>query len=934
MLDKYQSELESHFQRLSTTKGAKKHPVFVLEHGLSKDEIDSISQLLKTELNSVGLLDKHWLLWIVYAAEQGYTYDGEEYWYSFQKHMLGWGLNGSRQSIRNWFRKFHSLYSGARPIGPWAEHFSIIAWPITHAILPKDLQSSLAHTLFKARYYLANFKSEDPVEMGRLIAKYAYHPSSRFYYFLQQEELVGRIVFALLNNNSADDSAILPTTLSRVVNDLESVRSSNEWLRDARKAFIAPSFKTSSLRNGSQTTPEVEGDKHHALERYAFNIRPEFKVHRSAINTWKVIISFPSFLPLIESNSDIAKFLQYTRIRVPTSGETWLPAGWLFMGSRQRFLTRWPEENTSLIETNVIQQQFQDLLNADCHIPSEVNWVFQIHSNGSGSYLRTRILHPGNKYLIISRQPFEDSDIYMSCILECTKVFGVTLDLPSQLSENHEKILTTLSLRYARTIRIEPVGQFPRNWSEDLSGEWLTTEEPCFSIGHDYPVSKYSLTLNNNLSIFVPIEDTDASFFIKLDPLEPGTHRLHVVAVLKNLEELQCRIILNVRQPTSWLPGHHSSVGILVDVSPSEPTVDHLLEEQIDLEVYGPKTYPVECSIDLLNASGHVAHKETLFKTTLPIKIETWRSALHRFINSERDNIPFLIAKSGVLIIENSELGQYRVKLNRILSPLRWVYRNYHHKYHVTLVDDSESDSIKVCFYDFQAPITPKIIEISNAINSFEINPPGGLFTAKSESRNASVVLSAPVISEGLKSLGLPIDIESIQKCTDKNLLLDLYTQWMQSRCAGPLAEIRRNKVATAIKEKLFELLCGKRWVGFEQKMNASPEKSVVWENLEKEVCNQTSFGITIGRRWPSVNSKSVDETIKEFSEIANRFNICNNFVISEAACRIILEPQLFTAWAAEFMEVRLNELSYYPALLRGARLIALNKQRIINSNE
>ena len=98
---------------------------------------------------------RNWLVWIVFATEQGYDYDGDEYWNTFERRMPVWD-RGWRPSLRAWFGKFHETYGGFRPVGSWANHFSIIAWPITHALLPKDLQVQLARALYALRYQLAS----------------------------------------------------------------------------------------------------------------------------------------------------------------------------------------------------------------------------------------------------------------------------------------------------------------------------------------------------------------------------------------------------------------------------------------------------------------------------------------------------------------------------------------------------------------------------------------------------------------------------------------------------------------------------------------------------------------------------------------------------------------------------------------------------------
>jgi hypothetical protein len=135
-LEKWQQRLEEHFSRLASTKAASAIPLFALEHGLNEDELREVGSLLRERL-SLGLrLEPHWLLWVVYATEIGYIYDGEEYWNTFEELTPRWSDRGSRSQLRFWFEKFRTKFSAVTPSGPWAEWFSIIAWPITHAVLP------------------------------------------------------------------------------------------------------------------------------------------------------------------------------------------------------------------------------------------------------------------------------------------------------------------------------------------------------------------------------------------------------------------------------------------------------------------------------------------------------------------------------------------------------------------------------------------------------------------------------------------------------------------------------------------------------------------------------------------------------------------------------------------------------------------------------
>src|SRR5438067_584345 len=76
------------------------------------------------------------------------------------------------------------------------------AWPITHAILPRYLQLQFAKALYDARLQFARLQNPSPAAAGKLLASYAWDASSRFQEFLEQQELAGRIVLALLGQGA------------------------------------------------------------------------------------------------------------------------------------------------------------------------------------------------------------------------------------------------------------------------------------------------------------------------------------------------------------------------------------------------------------------------------------------------------------------------------------------------------------------------------------------------------------------------------------------------------------------------------------------------------------------------------------------------------------------------------------------------------------
>ncbi|MCY4100964.1 MAG: hypothetical protein OXF46_08585 [Rhodobacteraceae bacterium] len=342
-LQTFNSRLHRHFKALATTIKESNFPIFALEHGLSDDEIDQIGFGLQTLRESYSsLMNEYWLLWIVYSAEVGYKYEGLEYWPIFEDQIRDWE-NQDRYKIRKWFRKFHKEYNGVVPTGQWAEHFTLISWPITHSILPRYLQTLFARALNDSSYELMEIDRFDPETIGRILVTNVYMPTNKFQDFLQQEELIGRIALALIDEQTSfGNHLIYDKTLERIVRDIYSHNASREWLKETRYR-VADRIKgigqgkwppTISAVNGIKSTPEI------GLSRY--NICPRLSLQYSGNDSWSVMLDVPSFHKVSSFNPNIKSFLNNTRCQL-NGGSDIKPRGWILSGRRRGILQTWPD---------------------------------------------------------------------------------------------------------------------------------------------------------------------------------------------------------------------------------------------------------------------------------------------------------------------------------------------------------------------------------------------------------------------------------------------------------------------------------------------------------------------------------------------------------------------------------------------------------------
>jgi hypothetical protein len=97
-LANWQKCLENHFKELLSYRRSKSTDaqIFGLEHGLDISEINALATAVRNHIAGSPPSFGHALAWIVYAAEIGYRYSGDEYWQTFEEATPGWTANGDR----------------------------------------------------------------------------------------------------------------------------------------------------------------------------------------------------------------------------------------------------------------------------------------------------------------------------------------------------------------------------------------------------------------------------------------------------------------------------------------------------------------------------------------------------------------------------------------------------------------------------------------------------------------------------------------------------------------------------------------------------------------------------------------------------------------------------------------------------------------------
>lgn len=236
----FQTHIKERFQKLSEQR--KDSSVFVLEHGLDSAQIEQMKESLRAEIerhdgNIQSAFKIRNLPLLVVATEVGYQYqgNGKEFWPHLEKAFglkISLAYNDERAQIREWFEAAHKCFKIAKPLKTaWSEHRSIIAWPITNAILPLDIRLQFMESLayMPQRYY----GSDAGEIVSYLCNTQSKKNTLRYIDWLATMPSVGPLAQAMITN--IDESPFFSSdTLQRLRRDMEQDKINGVKLRQLR----------------------------------------------------------------------------------------------------------------------------------------------------------------------------------------------------------------------------------------------------------------------------------------------------------------------------------------------------------------------------------------------------------------------------------------------------------------------------------------------------------------------------------------------------------------------------------------------------------------------------------------------------------------------------------------------------------------------------
>lgn len=887
-------------------------PVFALEHPLGRAEVHALTKDLCEALRHEGqIVPAHALAWVTVSSETGYNFGGCEFWQSFNERIPNWAELGNRDALRSAFIRFSQLYQGAEPTGQWAAHRSLICWPITHAILPRDLQRHLCEAIYVCRHQLIGLQGADAEHIGLIIANNAASYGTRFDQFLQEHLLVGAIARRLLLGESEIDFSFRKETFDRILHDLRRISVTREWLREASRLYNHKVY----IR-APNVPRKVSYDAAPKERRKDVDLRPTLILEADASGTWAPSLIPPSLMGWAQENPEVGRAVESLRYRVIGTDRARPGACLLATTPVQAVLSAFPQLDQPIIELLPRHEGLSAVLDMDCRLPACRILVFRVRGTTATLSQKPEV-SPGEAYLLAT----QDLTIELGSSAACTDPTWRLryLELPSTLTTSLQRDLNLAGIPVRQSTRLRPWGLLPRTWDEESDGEWITTEPISYVIERNHPFDAVSFCVDDGQVHFLECE-VMVDPTVVIEDLPPGLHTLTVQTYERRgtrsgpewHELSHGEALIRVRTPSTWAPGRISPNTLPILVSPPRPTLTDLLKGECLLTVEGIATAPVEISFEWGDGAAAATASLSILRQRAPINEDTWSQHLGVFRRKADDAWVSLGAQHAALRLTCEPLGEQRISLYVSASLVRWSVRDQM----VRLICDGSHEP-HVLMSSFAEPVATADIDRRLCERGLELTQ-SGLYVALDGDLSTGVILGAPSgTASGLRALGEQICMDALRSC-DVSDLLSAIVRWEAATPLTVHARTNQKRVVNQLHAEALRRVAGDLWVELEA---ADPRR---WSELEEAVDHPHtihSFGYSLGRY--RTKALSQDAIRHHFFETAVAYAITNNDTCLEMAWQLATTPSKSPTWTSP-----IAKCDVLARLVRGARLVWLGNQQ------
>ena len=788
-------------------------PVFALEHDLNDAELEMLKSAVRTGIRDFRLshFPKTWLPFVVYAAEMGYGYEGDEYWTTFSNETPRW-TQQERGTIRDWFCRFADEYGGARPTGAWARHFTIISWPITHAVLPVYLQRQFAKLLYEFRTGLTSELLSDPDALGTRLASRAGWYSDRFRQFAQNTALVGQVGVALLAGSHNESPYLTNSTLDRLVRGLSDERQARHWLTSARheaNRVRGTGFRSASSRQGA-------GSSRQRLPR---TTDPRFFL-RSIGGAWNAYAEFPDLTSISERLPDVFEEMRTLRARVQ-GGSRAIPSGGLTdAGHEVRFQT-WPDPAKPFVQLENGSDWVNAIIADHCVMTSGPWWLFRLQESGAAVEIKGRFVRPGHRYILVGASEQRPPAVGW-CSRAEMNVSGVSayrLEVPEPLAESDATTLIGHGLSAMTSVLIRPVGIVASSWDGEGAAEWLAGEPAILGIRSELPPATCLISQDGDLYRSIPWPKGELEMVLSFTDLSVGEHEVAASLVGAEGQDLTSgTLVIAVRDPLVRPENATVGEGIRMLARPARPTMVELWDKKATITIDGPADTEAELGVSLRDEWGAERGRITR-KIVLPVDGPRWWQHAQLIRSQQKFKDIYDEAESCVLSVHRDGVGMASLTCERGFQPFRWRFKTERDGSKVaSLSDRTDGGRTRVEFYAVNTPLQCVECEPTQPI---AMPSRGGLLRAVSD--EAESVVLAPTNPNHLMASGTTAPPQvgyGDKSLTGVMKLVEGHRLWAMADQPGDAFAIHQQQLAMdAVARAIAMLLGGNHWAATERKL-------------------------------------------------------------------------------------------------------------------
>lgn len=926
ILQRQQEYLALHFAELRDQRSALGDaPVFALEHGLSESDLAELKAAVCLVV-ALGFNHKYWrqnwLPFVVYATEVGYTYAGDEFWMTFDSATAGWAYYGDRTRIRMWFTRFATEYGGALPAGAFAKNFSIIAWPITHAVLPIYLQRNLAHLLFDFRMGLTTELLRQPEALGEHLSARAWGYTERFRIFCENTSLLGHVAAALLSRDEEGSPYLLQSTLHRLVDGLEQESLAKYWLQGARRA-------ASQLRARGFQPSAPQGVGPSGQQRVPNPTDPRLTL-RAGENGWRLYAELPNLSSLSQRLPHVYDELRIKRAHVEGADQTVIARGRLTTVGQEVRLTRWPDPDEPFIQLEDGDDRVNWMIRDQVMITRGPIWLFKRRGRDRAVEVKSKLVHPGGVYYVAHDEAWQapETPWVQRMRLDVADIEAVRLVVPDPLTEAETASLVASGLSVVSDVLVRPVGFTASAWDGEGAVEWLAGEPGLIGIRAAQTPSNFTIDLAGEVRMQTWPEGGQ-DLFLRLEDLPIGEHLLRVALGGAEQQVLATgTLAISIRDPQVRAEGAEAGEGIRLLASPSRPTMSELWEPGA-LTILGPEGLRVELFATLRDEKDRELAKVQQ-SVELPLREETWSGVASKIRRDDRFARKFDQADSVELAVARAGLGYASISADRGYQPLRWQLFREHGGNRAHLVDRTDSGSTKVELFRIGAPL----VAVTCAAGEDVVAPPtGGLLRATAgEAFDATATVLLPTQPTELFGAGPVVhEIQAGPRTPGELMkLVAGYKLWSDADLPGDVfAQHQRDEVLEAITRTLVNLVAGGRWAAVERHLVRAADKLNFVDDLKAALGDsdeQKNLARTIGLNLHAWRDPAL--LLTGFADVMQGTLRSNGLASHDSAPRFLLtlagRSGLLANWPVIERGTLLQAVVTTPLLLRAARFAVL----------